>query len=80
MKSDVFNKPARLKNPPNLGDYDEVCRSFDWRSVRKELDWFDGTKINAAYNAIDRHTQTWRKNKVALYWEDETGSTPQYTL
>ncbi|HLD24344.1 acetate--CoA ligase [Candidatus Gottesmanbacteria bacterium RIFCSPLOWO2_01_FULL_49_10] len=80
MKSDVFNKPARLKNPPNLGDYDEVCRSFDWRSVRKELDWFDGTKINAAYNAIDRHTQTWRKNKVALYWEDEAGSTRQYTF
>ncbi|MBI5620263.1 AMP-binding protein [Candidatus Gottesmanbacteria bacterium] len=66
--------------PANLGDYDEVYKSFDWKLARKELDWFDGTKINAAYNAVDRHTQTWRKNKVALYWEDEDGSTKQYTF
>lgn len=66
--------------PHNLGDYDESYRSFDWNLARKELDWFDGTKINAAYNAIDRHTQTWRKNKIALYWEDEDRTTKQYTF
>ena len=80
MKSDTFKKHVNLKNPPNLGDYDEVYKSFEWKLARKELDWFDGTKINAAYNAIDRHTQTWRKNKVALYWEDEEGATKQYTF
>jgi len=69
-----------MKTPPNLHDYDEVYRSFDWKHARRELDWFDGTKLNAAYNAIDRHTQTWRKNKVALYWEDEDGTTQQYTF
>ena len=80
MKSDIFKKVPVPKNPPNLEDYDEAYRSFDWKLARKELDWFDGTKINAAYNAVDRHTQTWRKNKVALYWEDEDGTTKQYTF
>ncbi len=80
MKFDIFKKVLVPKSPPNLDDYDEVYRSFDWKLARKELDWFEGTKLNAAYNAVDRHTQTWRKNKVALYWEDEDGTTKQYTF
>lgn len=80
MKTDTFKKHPDSKNPANLDDYDRVYRSFDWKQARKEIDWFDGVKMNAAYNAIDRHTQTWRKNKIALYWEDEDGSTKQFTF
>ncbi len=80
MKSDIFKKHLDQKNLPNLHDYDEAYRSFDWNTAKKELDWFDGTKLNAAYNAIDRHRETWRKNKVALYWEDEDGTAKQYTF
>ncbi len=35
--------------------------------------WFVGGKFNICYNAVDRHMKTWRKNKVALYWESENG-------
>ena len=28
--------------------------------------WFTGGKINIVHNAIDRHLQTWRRNKLAL--------------
>jgi acetyl-CoA synthetase len=35
--------------------------------------WFVGGKINAAYNCLDRHIGTWRKNKAAIIWEGETG-------
>jgi acetyl-CoA synthetase len=35
--------------------------------------WFVGGKINLAYNALDRHVKTWRKNKLALIWESEKG-------
>lgn len=35
--------------------------------------WFEGGKINAAYNCVDRHTKTWRKNKAAIIWEGEPG-------
>ncbi len=33
--------------------------------------WFLGGKINISYNALDRHIETWRKNKAAIIWEPE---------
>lgn len=81
MTTDVYRKTSKdFSSPPNLHDYSEVYSSFDWKLARRELDWFDGTKINAAYNAVDRHTHTWRKNKVALLWEGEDGTSRQYTF
>ncbi len=35
--------------------------------------WFVGGKTNLAYNALDRHVRTWRRNKAALIWEGEPG-------
>ncbi|ETN88302.1 acetate--CoA ligase [Thermus sp. NMX2.A1] len=35
--------------------------------------WFVGGKTNLSYNALDRHVQTWRRNKAALVWEGEPG-------
>ncbi len=33
--------------------------------------WFEGGKINVAYNCLDRHLYSWRKNKAALIWIGE---------
>jgi acetyl-CoA synthetase len=35
--------------------------------------WFVGGKLNAAYNCLDRHVQTWRRTKAAIIWEGEPG-------
>jgi acetyl-CoA synthetase len=35
--------------------------------------WFVGGKTNVAYNCLDRHLATWRKNKAAIIWEGEPG-------
>src|SRR5512136_559234 len=35
--------------------------------------WFVGGKVNIVHNAVDRHLQTYRKNKLALIWESEDG-------
>lgn len=35
--------------------------------------WFTGAKTNIAHNALDRHTKTWRRNKLAIIWEGENG-------
>lgn len=35
--------------------------------------WFTNGKVNIAYNCLDRHLKTHRKNKVAFYWEGENG-------
>jgi acetyl-CoA synthetase len=35
--------------------------------------WFTGAKTNIVYNCLDRHTTTFRRNKIALIWEGEKG-------
>ena len=35
--------------------------------------WFVGGTLNASENAVDKHVKTWRKNKIAYYWESESG-------
>src|SRR5579875_976350 len=46
-------------------------RVLDWNPPR--VTWFNGGKLNACYNCVDRHTKTWRRNKAALIWEGEPG-------
>lgn len=38
-----------------------------------EISWFDGGKLNVAYNCVDRHVEAGRGNKVALHFEGEPG-------
>ncbi len=48
-----------------------------WDQVRKWeppwVQWFIGGKLNVSYNCLDRHVETWRRNKAALIWEGEPG-------
>ncbi|NWF69145.1 MAG: acetate--CoA ligase [Chloroflexi bacterium] len=66
----------------------ERAKSLDWfapwervldRSNAPFFKWFVGGKINIAYNALDRHVKTWRRNKVALIWEGEPGEKESLT-
>ncbi|HMJ09044.1 MAG TPA: acetate--CoA ligase [Pyrinomonadaceae bacterium] len=41
--------------------------------------WFVGGKLNVAYNCLDRHLETWRRNKAAIIWEGEPGETRTLT-
>lgn len=78
---DIYKKNKNLfKLTPNLTDYGKVYKDFDFKKVDSELDWFDDHKINAAYNAVDRHVKTHRKNKIALFYEDEKGDKQKYTF
>ena len=59
----------------------EQARQLDWfKTWDKVLDWkppfarwFVGGKLNASYICVDRHVKTWRRSKVAIYWEGEPG-------
>ncbi len=42
--------------------------------------WFVGGRINVAYNCLDRHLGTWRRNKAAIIWEGEPGDTRTLTF
>lgn len=35
--------------------------------------WFVDAETNVSYNCIDRHLNSWRKNKAAIIWEGEPG-------
>lgn len=60
-----------LKENYNLKNYEETYRTFDWKDAEKHFSWYETGKVNMAYEAIDRHVHTFRKNKVALYYRDD---------
>jgi acetyl-CoA synthetase len=64
----------------NLEDYESTYSTFSWDDAKKELAYFAGGKINAAYNAIDRHMHDGRRNKVALYCVDADNGLELFTF
>ncbi|MFZ3149248.1 MAG: acetate--CoA ligase [Methanothrix sp.] len=60
--------------------WDEMARTYaDWFEPYKQTlqwkapfaKWFMGGKINVAYNAVDRHAKSWRRNKLAYIFVGE---------
>jgi len=72
----------RSLEDPN-GFWSEQARKLDWyKTWDRVLDWnppyarwFVGGRLNACYQCVDRHVKTWRRSKVAIYWEGENGET-----
>ncbi|WP_078594717.1 acetate--CoA ligase [Evansella clarkii] len=56
----------------NLGNYDEKYSSFDWAEAEKEFTWSTTGRVNIAYEAIDRHAESDKGDKVALYYSDQS--------
>lgn len=79
MKTEIIKK-GKLSFVPNLESYEKVYKTFSWEKAKKELSFLEGGKFNAAFNAVDRHLEGWRKNKVALYWEGEDGQEKEYSF
>ncbi|MCF6149763.1 MAG: acetate--CoA ligase [Candidatus Kuenenia sp.] len=75
-KTEIINKDSEAYN---LINYEDQYKNFSWDTVKKEIG-FTGNKVNIAYEAIDKHAKTWRKNKVALYWEGPDGTHLKYTF
>jgi acetyl-CoA synthetase len=77
-----ISKPSVDKIPvrPNLDDYDAIRKSWSWDDVRGELDGLPGGGINNAYECIDRHTETNRKDKAAMIWAGKSGEEQRYTF
>ena len=55
----------------NLQNYEEAYKLFNWSDTEREFSWFTTGKVNMAYEAIDRHVETYKKNKIALYYQDD---------
>jgi acetyl-CoA synthetase len=63
------------------GFWSERARELSWFKKWKrvleydfneaKIRWFEGGKINVSFNCLDRHLDSWRKNKAALIWVGE---------
>lgn len=59
------------KQAERLDWFQKWDKVLDWQPPYAK--WFINGKLNVAYNCIDRHLKTTRKNKAALIWEGEPG-------
>ncbi len=76
----LLKKIFKTGKKVNLKDYELVYHSFNWKDYTNELTFFSKHRLNAAYNAIDRHAEGKRKNKIALYFEGEDGAKQKFTF
>jgi acetyl-CoA synthetase len=51
--------------------FQKWSKVLDWNPPFAK--WFVGATTNVAYNCLDRHLTTHRKNKAAILWEGEPG-------
>ncbi len=62
---------------------DELHWFKKWDTVLKwnppHAKWFTGGRLNISDNCLDRHLETWRRNKAAIIWEGEPGDTRTLT-
>ena len=79
---------AKWASQDLAGFWEVQAREFEWFSPwKKVLDdsdqpfykWFVGGKTNIVYNCLDRHVNTWRRNKLALIWEGENGDSRTFS-
>ncbi|WDL97286.1 acetate--CoA ligase [Alicyclobacillus sp. ALC3] len=61
----------------NLSWFKPWTKVLEWNPPHAK--WFVDAKLNAAYNAVDRHRQGPRKNKAAIIWEGEPGDSKVFT-
>jgi acetyl-CoA synthetase len=55
----------------HLDWYKKWDKVFEYDFDKPDIKWFIGGKLNASYNCLDRHLNSWRSNKVALIWQGE---------
>lgn len=65
---------------PNMLDYKVSRENLRWEDIEKEISWLGRDKVNLAYEAVDRHVQTHRKNKLAFIWEGKDGTIEKYSF
>jgi acetyl-CoA synthetase len=76
---EIYNRS--IKDPE--GFWSEEARKLEWFKTWEKVlywqppyaKWFVGGALNASYLCVDRHVKTWRRSKVAIYWEGEPGDT-----
>jgi acetyl-CoA synthetase len=76
----IIKTPASSRVVPNLADYAQARGTFSWEAARAELDGLPGNRgLNIAHEAVDRHANGPRRDKVALRWLGKEGQVRDIT-
>jgi acetyl-CoA synthetase len=59
--------------------YRKWDKVLEYSFEKPEIKWFQGGKINASFNCLDRYINTPLRNKAAIIWEADDGSYRTYT-
>ena len=82
-KADLYEEAERdrlafwEKQASNLYWHEKWSQVLDWQPPFAK--WFVGGKLNASYNALDRHVLEGRGDRVAFLFEGEPGDTRKIT-
>jgi len=83
VNSDIYQEADRdylafwEKQAENLYWHKKWDQVLDWQSPFAK--WFIGGKLNASYNALDRHVLEGRGDRIAFLFEGEPGDSKQIT-
>jgi acetyl-CoA synthetase len=83
VNSDIYQEADRdylafwEKQAENLYWHRKWDQVLDWQSPFAK--WFIGGKLNASYNALDRHVLEGRGDRIAFLFEGEPGDSKQIT-
>jgi acetyl-CoA synthetase len=55
---------------PNMKNYEETYASFSFEEAEKAFSWHTTGRVNMAYEAIDRHVESGKGDKIALLYSD----------
>jgi acetyl-CoA synthetase len=59
--------------------YKKWDKVLEYDFMKPQIKWFQGGKLNASYNCLDRHITNATRNKAAIIWEADDGSYKTYT-
>ncbi|WP_319524775.1 acetate--CoA ligase [uncultured Desulfosarcina sp.] len=76
----IRKHPESYPQRPNLMNYEKIRSTFSWGTIRGELDGLpEGRGLNIAHEAVDRHADGERKDRVALQWLGRDGASRAIT-
>lgn len=52
---------------------------FNYEKEYQNWKWNIPEQYNIGYDCVDKHTKTKKKNKIALYWENDNGESDKFT-
>jgi acetyl-CoA synthetase len=79
MAWERIRKGPDVRLSANLQDYDTYCGTFSWGQAKGLLEGLPRGGLNIAHEAVDRHVNAGRGDRLALRWIGRDGEVRDFT-